>query len=211
MRIANRRLLGLVMLLALVAGVVVFRGAGRWLTREDPLSRADVILVLSGGMPYAAQEAGRVFKMGYSSEVWVSRPESPAGKLEKQGIHFVGEEEYNREILNHAGVPDASIHILPDTIVETEQEVAEAAREMRLTGKTKVIIVTSPQHTRRVKTLWKKLAGDNSNVIVHAAPTDPFDADHWWRNSRDAFSVVREALGLVNALTGLHVRPPHAD
>lgn len=211
MRTANRRLLGLVMLLPLVAAVVAFRGAGRWLRREDSLSRADVILVLAGGMPYAAQEAGKVFQMGYAPEVWVSRPESPARKLEKQGIHFVGEEEYNREILIHAGVPEASIHILPDTIQETEQEVAEAAREMRLAGKIKLIIVTSPHHTRRVKTLWKKLAGDNSNVIVHAAPKDPFDADHWWRNSRDAFSVVRETLGLVNALTGLHVRPPHSD
>lgn len=211
MRTANRRLLGLVMLLALVAAVVVFRGAGRWLTREDPLSRADVIFVLGGGMPYPAQEAGKVFKMGYAPEVWVSRPESPARKLEKEGIHFVGEEEYNREVLIHAGVPDASIHILPDTIVETEQEVAEATREMRLTGKVNVIIVTSPQRTRRVKTLWKRLAGDNSNVIVHAAHADPFDADHWWRNSRDAFSVGREILGLVNAWTGLHVRPPHSD
>ena len=45
-------------------------------------------------------------------------------------------------------------------------------------------------------------------MTVHAAHDDPFDADHWWRNTRDVFSVVRETLGLVNAWAGLPV-PPH--
>jgi hypothetical protein len=46
-------------------------------------------------------------------------------------------------------------------------------------------------------------------MMIHAAHDDPFDADHWWRNTRDVFSVVRETLGLVNAWAGLPV-PPHA-
>ena len=75
----------------------------------------------------------------------------------------------------------------------------EAVREMKRTGKTKIIIVTSPQHTRRVKALWKTLAGGDSTLLVHGAKADPFDADHWWRNTRDILSVVRETLGLLNA------------
>jgi len=140
----------------------------------------------------------------------VSRPDSPVAKLEKLGIHFVGEEEYNREILIHAGVPESAIHILPAIVINTEEEVEEAAREVRRTGKTRVIIVTSPEHTRRVKALWKALADRNSTVMVHAAHADPFDADHWWRNTRDVFAVVRETLGLVNVWAGLPV-PPHGD
>jgi uncharacterized SAM-binding protein YcdF (DUF218 family) len=193
--------------LILVAGVAGVRHVGRWLIHEDPLSSADIIFVLSGGLPYRAEEAGKVFGMRYAPEVWLSRPESPAGELETYGVHFIGEEEYNREILLHEGVPDAAVHILPDPAVDTEQEVEEAAREMRRTGKTRVIIVTSPQHTRRVKALWKKLVGNNPSVLVHAAHKDPFDADHWWRNTRDVYSVVRETLGLVNVWAGLPVRP----
>ena len=206
-RTAKLSLLCFFTLLILVAALTGFRNTGRWLTREDPLSSADVIFVLSGRMPYRAQEAGKVFGMGYAPEVWVSRPASPASDLEKLGIHFVGEEEYDCEILIHEGVPEAVVHILPDPIVDTEQEVEEAAREMRRAGKTKVIIVTSPPHTRRVKVLWKKLAGDNLGALVHAANEDPFDADHWWRNTRDVSSVVREILGLMNAWAGLPVRP----
>ena len=111
-----------------VLGVGGFRHAGRWLTVDDPLSHADAIFILSGGLPYRAEEAGRVYAMGYASEVWVSRPDSPVAKLEKLGIHFVGEEEYNREILIHAGVPESAIHILPAIVINTEEDVEEAAR-----------------------------------------------------------------------------------
>ncbi len=195
--------------LLLVAAVVVFRGAGRWLDREDPLSHADVIFVLSGAMPQRALEAGKVFAMGYAPEVWISRPDSPADDLAKIGVHFAGEEDYNRQILIHEGVPDAAIHLLPEPVVNTEEELQEVGREMRQHGKQTIILVTSPQHTRRVWALWQRLVGSDLRAMVHGAHDDPFDADHWWRNTRDVFSVVHETLGLVNAWLGLPV-PPHS-
>ena len=208
MKIANRRAVILVLLLLSSAGLLALRGAGRWLVREDTLAKADVIYVLSGGLPARAEEAGKIFSQGYAPEVWVSRPVSPVEALGPLGIHYVGEEEYSREILIHEGVPESVIHILPRTIVNTEQEVEEAREEMLRAGKTRIIIVTSPQHTRRVKTLWHKLVGETPESIVRAAREDSFNADHWWRNTRDTFSVIREMLGLVNAWTGLGVRPP---
>jgi uncharacterized SAM-binding protein YcdF (DUF218 family) len=203
------RLFGISIFLLAIFTLVAFRRAGRWLVLDEPLSKADAIFVLSGGLPYRAEEGGKVFASGYAPEVWVSRPESATSRMEKLGVHFVGEEEYNREILVHQGVPEAAIHILPEIVINTEQEVDEAAQEMRRQRKTKIIIVTSPQHTRRVKALWKTLVGNNLSMSVHAAHDDPFDADRWWRNTRDIFSVVRETLGLVNAWAGLPV-PPHA-
>ena len=190
----------------LAAGALGFRRAGRWLVREDPLARADVIVVLSGGLPDRGEEAARIFSLGQAPEVWVSRPQSPALELQDLGIRYVGEEDYNREILLHSGVPEAAVQILPDNIVDTEQELREVAQLMRRTGKGKAIIVTSPEHTRRVKALWRTLIGETPEAIVHATP-DSFDADHWWRNTRDAFAVVREYLGLLNVWAGLPVRP----
>jgi len=77
---------------------------------------------------------------------------------------------------------------------------------MQRLGKTKVIIVTSPPHTRRVRTLWKRLVARQNQVIFRVAFEDPFDADHWWRNTRGTFSVVREIMGSANAWTGFPVR-----
>jgi uncharacterized SAM-binding protein YcdF (DUF218 family) len=196
-----------ILALLVVIGVVVFRNAGHWLVREDPLGKADVIVVLSGGLPFRGESAAGIFKSGYAPAVWVSKPSGPQEELAALGIHFVGEEEYNREILVQEGVPDSAIQIFPDAIVNTQDEVEEISREMRRDGKHAVIIVTSPQHTRRVKALWRKLVGDDPRVIVRAAPGDPFDADHWWRNTQDVLAVVRESLGLLNVWSGLPVRP----
>jgi uncharacterized SAM-binding protein YcdF (DUF218 family) len=207
----RRRRVGIAVLailaLFVVIGIVVFRNAGHWLVREDAVGKADVIVVLSGGLPFRAEGAAEIFKSGYAPAVWVSRPEGPQEELAALGIHFVGEEEYNREILVNEGVPDSAIQIFPDAIANTQEEVQEISREMRRDGKHTVIIVTSPQHTRRVKALWRKLVGDDPRLIVRAAPGDPFDADHWWRNTQDVLAVVRESLGLLNVWSGLPVRP----
>jgi uncharacterized SAM-binding protein YcdF (DUF218 family) len=205
---SRRWVLLLIALLVFAVGAIAFREAGYWLVREDPLQKGDVIVVLSGGLPYRAKGAANIFKSGYAPEVWVSRPQGPQQDLASLGVHFVGEEEYNREILIRQGVPDSAIEILPDIIANTQEEVSEISREMRRTGKHTAIIVTSPEHTRRVKGLWAKLVGDDLRLIVRSAPDDPFEPNRWWANTRDALAVVREFLGLLNLWTGLPVRPP---
>ena len=197
----------LFLMAALVCGTFAFRGAGRWLVREDALARADVIVVLSGGLPFRAEEAAKVYRAGYAPEVWLTRPDSPSGQLAEMGISYEGEEDYNRAILIHDGVPAGTVRVLPERIVDTEEEIEEVAREMRHQAKTSVILVTSPEHTRRVKMLWRKLAGNALSAILHGTPKDPFNPDHWWRDTRDIFSVVREMLGLINAWAGLPIRP----
>lgn len=206
-RTPRRAVIACLVLAIVVAGVFVFRGLGRWLIREDPLAHADAIVVLSGSMPYRAEGASDIYRQGYAPEIWITRPASSARALTAMGIHFIGDEEYNREVLLHDGVPPAAIHILPDEIVDTQQEVEEISGEMRDERKSTVIVVTSAEHTRRVRALWRRLAGPNQKAIVRAASEDPFDRDHWWRNTRDAYSVVRELLGLLNAWGGLPVHP----
>jgi uncharacterized SAM-binding protein YcdF (DUF218 family) len=198
----------LLLIVVLLGTILAFRGVGRWLVREDPLSHADAIVVLSGSMPARAEEAAKIFHMSCAPEVWVSRPGSAGAELGKLGISYAGEEEYNRQILIHEGVPANAVRVFPDSIVDTEEEVEEVSRQLRAQNKKSVIIVTSPQHTRRAKALWRRLAETNQTAIVRAAWEDNFDADHWWRNTRDAFSVVREMMGLANAWAGLPVRPP---
>ncbi|MGD0305574.1 MAG: YdcF family protein [Candidatus Acidiferrales bacterium] len=196
----------ILVVLAIVA-VTLARGAAHWLVRPDPLVHADVLVVLSGGLPYRAEGAADVYQLGYTPLVWVSRPAGPQEELAQIGVHYIGEEEYNREAIVHRGVPESVVQILPEEIENTEQEIEEISRLMRRDGKRTVIIVTSPEHTRRVRALWNRLAGNDLTLIVRGADEDPIDLDHWWRNTRDVFSVVREYLGLTNIWLGLPVRP----
>lgn len=204
----RRRALIVLLILLLALGIFAVRNLGHWLIRQDALEHADAIVVLSGALPYRAEGAAELFNQGYAPEVWVSLPAGPQKELQEMGIHFVGEEEYDRDVLTHLGVPASHVSIFPNEIVNTEGEIAEIAKLMRAQGKHTVIIVTSPEHTRRVRALWNAIAGkDDLKAVVRATPTDPFDADHWWRNTRDSLAVVRETLGLMNAWFGLPVRP----
>ena len=159
--------LGVLIALILIVALYIFRGAGRWLDREDPLSHADVIFVLGGGMPQRAVEAGKVFAQGYAPEVWCSRPDSPVDELARLGIHYVGEEDYTRQILVHGGVPESAIHVLPGPVVNTEEELQELGREMRRSGKTTVILVhLATTHAASLDPLaeagWKGAQGPGS-------------------------------------------------
>ena len=183
------------------------RDLGKWLTDEDPPSPVDVVVVLSGGAPYRAEEAARMYGMRYAPEVWVTRPEAPIDVSDTLAGQNPAEEGYTRRTLIEEGVSTASIEILPATVINTEEELDEVATEMRRARKKTVMIVTSPQHTRRTRTLWKMLAKDDLIAVVRAARGDPFDAGHWWRHSHDASSVLHELLGLLNAWMGLPARP----
>jgi uncharacterized SAM-binding protein YcdF (DUF218 family) len=184
--------------------LAAFFGVGRWLVVEDPLAKARAIAVLSGGMPVRAMEAAKLYRQGYAPEVWLTHSLEPGESLKAMGIPFEGGEEvYSTRVLIHEGVPATAIHVLEPAIVNTADEVSVISAALDREKNRSVIVVTSKPHTRRARLLWRKLAPGECRAIVRAASDDPFDPQHWWRNTRDALDVVREVLGLMNAWAGL--------
>lgn len=200
-RIAMTVLLTIV--IALLAFMVVFLGIGRWLVLEDPLEKAQAIVVLSGRMPMRAKEAARLYNAGYASQIWLTRAVEPAASLQEMHIAFIGEDFFNSRVLMHEGVPSNAIRVLEPAVNNTADEIAVIAAELQRERGAAVIVVTTKAHTRRVRALWNALAGTRGRAIVRAAATDPFAPGHWWRSTGDALDVVRETLGLLNAWAGL--------
>jgi uncharacterized SAM-binding protein YcdF (DUF218 family) len=191
----------------LFAAWFVFLNVGRWLVSEDPLQKATAIAGLSGRMPSRALEAARIYKQGYAPRVWLTHSTEPGATLEKLSVHYVGEDEYNKQILMHEGVPESAIEVLEPPIVNTADEMKTISEALRREKQGTVILVTSKVHTRRTRALWNRLSARDGAAIVRGASDDPFDAAHWWRNTTDALDVVREILGLMNAWAGLPLRP----
>ena len=197
---------GVLIVLACLA-VTVFFTLGSWLVVEDPLSHADVILVLSGRLPERAVEASRVFVAGYAEQVWISPPVTPVDELKAMKIAYLGEDFYNEKVLMAQGVPPDAIRILDRPAANTEAEVRQTVEELRALNYHSVIIVTSKPHTRRVRTIWRKLVGSDPHMMVRYARDGAYDGAHWWRHTADALDVVRETLGLLNAWAGFPLRP----
>ena len=195
-------------LIALVAvGTAVFFTIGEWLVVQDPLAHADVIVVLSGQLPDRAMEAARLYKAGYADRVWVSQPISPVEELKSMKIFYLGEDFYNEKVLLAQSVPADSIRVLERPSANTEEEVREISEDLRRSDLHHAILVTSKPHTRRVRTIWRKLIGSDPGAIVRFTTDDPYDGAHWWRHTHDALDIVRETLGLLNAWAGFPVRP----
>ena len=174
---------------------------------QDALVHADAIVILSGRLPERALEAARVYQAGYADQVWISPPVSPVDELKAMHISFLGEDFYNEKVLIAQRVPPDAIRILDRPDENTEAEVRQIVDDLRTLKFHSVIIVTSKPHTRRVRTIWRKLVGSDPRLIVHYAPDDPYDGAHWWRHTQDGLDVVRETLGLLNAWAGFPLRP----
>ena len=122
-------------------------------------------------------------------------------------IPYLGEDFYNEKVLIAKGVPLDAVRILEHPDANTEAEVRQTVEELRKMDFHSVIIVTSKPHTRRVRTIWRKLVGSDPRMIVRYAQDDPYDGAYWWRHTQDALDVVRETLGLLNAWAGFPLRP----
>src|ERR1700730_7036351 len=210
-RVRTRHIAGLILLALVVALIVsaaiIFLRVGRWLILEDPLDKAQAIVVLSGGMPMRAKEAARLYNAAYAPQVWLTRANQPAASLQEMHIAYIGEDFFNSRVLMHEGVPSNAIRVLEPSIDNTADEIRVIAEELSREKGGSVIIVTTKAHTRRVRTLWRELSGGRGRAIVRAASSDPFDPDHWWRTTGDGVDVLREVLGLLNAWAGLPLHP----
>jgi len=198
-------LLGGCSILLLGLAVAALLRAGTWLVREDPPQKAQIVVVLSGGLPERALAAAQEFKASGASAVWLTRPRQPGAAMQELRLPYAGEDQYSRMVLIERGVPAAAIRTLNPAINNTADELKAVFEELKAHPGETVVIVTSKAHTRRVRAVWNVISDGNHrrDLLLRAAPEDPFDAQHWWRSSNDALSVVREYLGLLNAWLGL--------
>jgi uncharacterized SAM-binding protein YcdF (DUF218 family) len=207
----GRGLLIVLAVLAVLIGVAfgAFRNVGRWLVRDDALQPARAIVVLSGAAPFRAMEAAEIYRRGWAPEVWLLKDsDETSGKaFARLGIHHISEAEYDQQVLERLGVPGKAIRVLEPPTTNTLDEEQYIAAELRRVDGDKVILVTSPLHTRRTKSLWHIVTGNHREVIVRYDSAEPTDPAHWWRTTQDVQAVVHELLGLVNARLGFAAKP----
>src|SRR5580692_7691542 len=123
----RRVVLGLAGLL-LLGGVVMLLCVGRWLVVEDPLEKAQAIVVLSGRMPLRALEAAKLYREGYAPKVWLTHSTEPGATLEAMGIPYAGEDFYDLHVLMHEGVSEGDIRLLEPPIINTADELAATSK-----------------------------------------------------------------------------------
>jgi uncharacterized SAM-binding protein YcdF (DUF218 family) len=205
----GRRALVLLLALAFIGSLAYWglSGIPSWLVVADPLAQAQAIVVLGGDLPFRAMEAASLYQQGWAPEVWLTRGRAPAEEaaLARMGLEVYGVETINRQVLERLGVPADAIRLLREGAQNTVEEVQLIARELGRMGGSRVILVTSKPHSRRLRATWGALVGDAPQAVVRYATEDPYDPARWWQQTRDALAVSREVFGLMNVWAGFPV------
>ena len=199
------------LLLIVVAGLGywAFRNVGGWLVVADPLQHAQAIVVLNGGAPFRAMGAADLYHQGWAPEIWITTGYDRGGGevYERLRVPYTQDSDHSRQVLEKLGVPANAIRILPTPIWNTADEVRVVSSALRQMKGDAVIIITSPPHTRRVRTIWRLLVGDQPRAIVRYDSYEEYNARQWWRISVEGDDVVHEILGLLNARLGFVAKP----
>jgi uncharacterized SAM-binding protein YcdF (DUF218 family) len=191
--------------LAVVAHAPALRLIGRALLVEDPLAPADAIVVVAGSTPAREEAAATLYREGLAPEVVLSNQFTPerVRKLIALGARRLDYQGEARAVLEKHAVPSQAIVALPAPVKTTEAELKVVGEAARARGWRRVILVTSPQHSRRVKLVWSREAPPGIEGLVWVVEKDDFLDGDWWRKRRQAEAVLHEYLGLAAIYLGI--------
>ncbi|GAC1459648.1 MAG: hypothetical protein NVSMB8_09430 [Candidatus Limnocylindrales bacterium] len=145
---------------------------GHLLDIEDPLSKADVIVALSGDEGARTDTAVDLWKRGYAPTLLFAGSALDPDSISSADI-------MKREAMA-AGVPAAAILVEPFSATTQEN----AVRVVRLMGSRQLktaILVTSPYHQRRAAILFGRVAAPAQITVRNYPARDPqWDPNTWW-------------------------------
>jgi uncharacterized SAM-binding protein YcdF (DUF218 family) len=197
--------LGLAAVALILGGLIFLPFAGRFLHQEDPLEPADLILVLAGARVERWLEAVELYREGWAPAIVVSP--GPVDTIERElqarGILYPREGELARTAIVASGVPEAAVTVLPNGVDNTAHEAVALVQRTRGTAVGRVIVVTSPYHTRRTRLAFRRaFSGTDVHVLIRGSRYSEADPPRWWRRRADVRFVLAELPKLAAYAAG---------
>lgn len=193
------------LLLALAAYALrapILTGVARLLTVRDPVSRADLVLVLGGEVNTRPFHAAGLYRRGVAPRVVLVRERS--GPAVREGL-YPSRTDVAVRILRRGGVPAGAIVVLePPGGASSTREEARALREyLRSSGGRRVAVVTNAYHTRRARLAVRRATSDlRVEILMSPAPAWGFTESDWWRSEDGLLAYFGEFVKLAVYLAG---------
>jgi uncharacterized SAM-binding protein YcdF (DUF218 family) len=193
----KRLVLAIFLLCVLLVAMYVFRvsllrGAARAWIVNQPLTRADVIVVLGGGPETRPFEAARLFQQGLAPRILLMNPKPPP--TVQLGL-MPAEADVSRGVLLAEHVPPADIFVTTDVVTNSHDEAVALRNWASTNNLSRVIIPTDLFHTRRVRWLYaKELRGTGIQAEIEAVDTRQYTATNWWQHEDGLIAFQNEVL-----------------
>jgi uncharacterized SAM-binding protein YcdF (DUF218 family) len=187
MRTLKWLVVGLVVVAVVVVGGIV--GIGYFLSPQDQLRHADLIVAISGGeTPERTREAVLLYREGYAPRLLFS-----GAAADRSGPSNAAA---MRSDAISQGVPANAILIEEDSTTTTEN-AADAAPIIHSINAHTIILVTSPYHQRRASLSFHEILGPSVTIINHSAADSVWRKSTWWRQPATielTFSELQKTL-----------------
>jgi uncharacterized SAM-binding protein YcdF (DUF218 family) len=177
--------------------------AGSWLVVSAPLDQPDVIVPLASHewerLPQAAETAGRF----PDALVLLTKPD----RVTRYNCHDC---EHRPEALVTLGVARQRIAVQIITAPGTFGEALVIRDFMKASGRHRLLVVTSPYHTRRTLGILRHVfAGTGTQFgVLPASRFSEAQPAMWWSAGYDRFYVAYEWAALVYYAARYGVMPP---
>ena len=177
----RRFLFGVVLLISL-ALLTIF-GSAYYLSPQDQLTKADAIVVISGGQTRTRAERGiELYKQGWAPKLVFSGAALDSGP---SNAH-----EMRLQALR-AGVPDEAI--LSDEDARTTYENAVNTKRMLEENDVRsLILVTSPYHQRRANMTFRYIYGADYKIINQSSFDNRWSKAAWWATPFGVYITASE-------------------
>jgi len=166
----------------LLISALAFPRLGAWLVVEDPLEKADAVVVLGGTLYERPMEAVELYKEGWAPRIYLFRQVADWGEalLIERNFQYTREVDLQIEVMGRLGVPREAIGVL-DQANSTAEEADDVLALVTREKFSRVIVVTSKQHTRRARLVMnRKVNPAGVTVIVRPSRFDRANVDRWW-------------------------------
>lgn len=180
LRFIRKTLLTLVILTLLFVSLPLF--IGWYLSPQDPIKKADAIVVISGGDTDARIKKGvELYKEGWAPYLVFSG-------AAKEGE--ISNAEAMKNIVTGMGVPEEAV-LLEEKSTTTEENAEFTSDLLKKEGFDSYILVTSPYHQRRAYELFKK-QNEAAEIINQSASDENWRKKGWWQNNVARFLTAGE-------------------
>jgi len=165
--------------------------ATAWIINE-PLTKADAIVILGGGLETRPFEAARLYHNGFAPKILLMDAKlSPTTKL---GL-TLPEKDLTRQILRKQAVPDSDCLTIGNRVASTHDEALAVRAWLATNQASRIIIPTDLFHTRRVRWLFRKeLKGTGASALVVVAPTPQYQSTNWWKHEEGLIAFQNEVI-----------------
>lgn len=170
----------------------LLRGLAReWIVNE-PLTQADVIVVLGGGPETRPFEAARLFHLGLAPKILLMKPRVLYST--RLGL-MPAEADVSRSVLLQEKVPTNAIFVSSEFVTNSFDESIVLRHWAGEHGVKRAIIPTDVFHTRRVRWIYQKECDDYCiHTEVEAVPVHEYTATDWWQHEEGIIALQNEIL-----------------